>query len=460
MTRLSSRHCPLLLAAALVLVLPPLPATARVNQPAGMAPDAGNAVRPNALNNLGVAQVYTPAQFGGIGDTTRATCTVTTTATSTDLSVSGCTPFAAADVGKILVVNNAGASATTPLVTTIAAYISSSHVTMGNAAGQTLAAVSEPVTFGHDDAAAINACLAASVAAGAAQSYCYLPPASGGFWGAASTIELYPGSKTTTLIGAGRYSSQIVALASMTSLVHRTSGYATGGTLKDIGFDGDNLTTDVGYFSCAALRHDAHVGFYNASTDADLVYGDATGASEGCNTNQVTDLELWNMAAFYPAGGLPPYNLIVGSTDNFFSGVVCREAKTASILLEVGSAAAYNTEMHGVHCFSPDATASTGVLANATKQRLYGVTCDAGITTCIDIENWDVSVIGGLESNTAAVGVNIAASRPIPAQSTVAARSAPIACSAATTQRSSMSPTSRTPPTTSKSSPAPPPSAR
>ncbi|HVB15478.1 MAG TPA: hypothetical protein VNF04_02990 [Stellaceae bacterium] len=407
MTRLSSRHCQLLLAAALALVLPPLPATARVSQPAGMAADAGNAALPNALNNLGVAKVYTPYQFGGVGDTQRATCTVTMTAASTDLSVSGCAPFAAGDVGKILVVNNAGASATTPLVTTIAAYISSSHVTMGNAAGQTLAGVSEPVTFGHDDSAAINACLSASVAAGATQSYCYLPPAAGGYWGAASAIELFPNSLNTMFVGAGRDRSQVVALAAMPYLVHRGSTFLRGGVMRDIGFDGAKLVTDVGYLSCASFRHDQNVGFYNAGTDSGAVYGDAAGNTAGCNTAQITDVRTYNDPAFYPGNDFPNYGLIVNSTDNKISGVSCVDTLTAGIWIDT---AGFDTELRGGHCWGSAGAGGTGLLISSVKQRVYGMVCDTPIATCIDVEAGDVNIVGGLDTNTTGTGINVALS--------------------------------------------------
>src|SRR5215469_8084304 len=147
-----------------------------------------------------VAHISSPYNFlnsdghkGPYADTQRQICAVTTTTGSNQLIAGSPCSFAAGDVGKLLVVNNAGSSPTTPLATTIAGFTSSTTITMGAAAGQTLAAVSEPVTWGHDDAAALQGCITAAAQA-TGLGRCVIPStqtAGVNFWGTTQTLELY-----------------------------------------------------------------------------------------------------------------------------------------------------------------------------------------------------------------------------------------------------------------------------
>lgn len=114
-----------------------------------ISPPTGSA----GLNDLGTARIYTPFQYDAKGDFVRASCTVTTSGTS--LTISGCSSIDfTGRAGQYLVVNNAGASSTTPLATTIASVTSATQVVMADAAGQTLSGASEYISVSSDDATA------------------------------------------------------------------------------------------------------------------------------------------------------------------------------------------------------------------------------------------------------------------------------------------------------------------
>jgi hypothetical protein len=96
-------------------------------------------------------------------------------------------PFKAADVGKLVMVRGAAATGVTTLVTTIATYVDSSHVTLTAAAGTTVAS-GGLVMWATDDTAAIQAAINAghafATASAAASLYqVYSPPGSGAFYG-------------------------------------------------------------------------------------------------------------------------------------------------------------------------------------------------------------------------------------------------------------------------------------
>lgn len=65
-----------------------------------------------------VGRTLTPYDFGGLGDTQRQNCTVTTVSGSPNATITGCS-FTSADIGKYAVIHNAGASLTTAPLTSI-----------------------------------------------------------------------------------------------------------------------------------------------------------------------------------------------------------------------------------------------------------------------------------------------------------------------------------------------------
>lgn len=101
---------------------------------------------------------------------------MTTGGSSTTLTCATTTPFTAADVGKAIIVNGAGASATTALPTTIAGFTSSSIVTL--TAGCSTSVTGATVIWGTDDTTAIQNAI--NTAATWMESYgyarVYIPP--------------------------------------------------------------------------------------------------------------------------------------------------------------------------------------------------------------------------------------------------------------------------------------------
>lgn len=96
--------------------------------------------------------------FAGVRADARSVTGATTIASAaTALTVVGA-GFVSTDVGKIIIVPGAGASSGV-LVTTIAAVVSATQVTLTDAAGTALSAVSTTVAFGSDDRVAVQAAI-------------------------------------------------------------------------------------------------------------------------------------------------------------------------------------------------------------------------------------------------------------------------------------------------------------
>jgi hypothetical protein len=113
--------------------------------------------------------------------------------TQTTAGLSGGSPSVAATMGSVQF--NA---ITPPLKTTIASYISPTHVTLAASAGSTLTAATEQVLVGTDDSAAFQAAINAGAGI-------YIPP--GTYWIGAS---LDPGRVARTVRGEGKYNTILV----------------------------------------------------------------------------------------------------------------------------------------------------------------------------------------------------------------------------------------------------------
>ena len=105
-----------------------------------------------------------PRQFNAKGDTRRIQKSASITAGQTSL-VCPIGTFVSSDVGKSITVPGAGASGG-PLSTTVAAFTSSTTITLADAAGTTLTVASSALAIGSDDTAAIQAACDAAVALG------------------------------------------------------------------------------------------------------------------------------------------------------------------------------------------------------------------------------------------------------------------------------------------------------
>lgn len=108
------------------------------------------------------ADVVNVLDYGVKGDAVQGTFAVTSASTSFVLTVTGAS-FTSADVGKKLFVGGVGAAGA-ELATSITAVTDATHITMADAAGSTVTASNQTVTYGTDDAANINAALTAAKA--------------------------------------------------------------------------------------------------------------------------------------------------------------------------------------------------------------------------------------------------------------------------------------------------------
>jgi hypothetical protein len=108
------------------------------------------------------ADIVNAKNYGVKGDLQTLSSNFTISASSTALSASSGV-FSASMVGKSIVLGGAGAAGAA-LITTIASYTDSTHVTLTAAASTALSAASLTVAVGTDDAPALNAAFAAAVA--------------------------------------------------------------------------------------------------------------------------------------------------------------------------------------------------------------------------------------------------------------------------------------------------------
>jgi hypothetical protein len=229
----------------------PLPAGTAT---AGQVPlAAGSTSNSTWGNNTAFLNVKT--MYGAKGDTKNVTDGAITASSKTLTSASA--NFTSADVGKTVIVAGAGASGSfTTLTTTIAAYVSSTSVTLTAAATNTVS--SAGVCYGTDDVNAIqnaiNDALLASVGTpnNTNGATVYLPPgryliASAGllpgYYTSGSTVG-YPAS-TVTFQGADLSSTSLVAGSQF--VFNGMIAYGRGGThinvcqmnFSDITFDGN-----------------------------------------------------------------------------------------------------------------------------------------------------------------------------------------------------------------------------
>lgn len=115
------------------------------------------------------SQVLYPFQFGAVPDGALINSgTVSINGGTPNLTVSS-SQFVAGDVGGTIIISGAGTSGA-PLLTTIAAYVSSTQVTLATNAGTTLSASSQTYAFGTNNLTALNKWLAACQSTGSSCS--------------------------------------------------------------------------------------------------------------------------------------------------------------------------------------------------------------------------------------------------------------------------------------------------
>ena len=100
-----------------------------------------------------------PASFGAVGNVANITAAISITSGTPTLTVPGGS-FSAGDIGKLILVNGAGAAGAT-LYTTISAVGGPTSITLGANAGTTLTSSSQLVAWGTNDTTALQAWLTA-----------------------------------------------------------------------------------------------------------------------------------------------------------------------------------------------------------------------------------------------------------------------------------------------------------
>ena len=395
---------------------------------ADMYPDASNAKLPAAQANLGGTAVNVRA-FGAADDARRIQCAVTATAASSAVTLApgnALCAFAAADVGKRIVIYKAGSTATAPLATTIAAVTDATHLTLEAPAGQSLAAASTWVSWGTDNGPAIQAAYnqaAKRTDAAGQQGYVYFPPSDAhgnaagelhGGYGTANAIDIAPNSYPAKTAGAGRFSSILLALAPMASLVGKDAGYVNGVTVSDMTFDGNQLATNVGNMACLPEGHLRNVSFANPAAGG-IGYLHGQPGSGSCPDAKGYDVivnavsELYTNAAQYPAKLMS-----VNSTDTLFSGLsLVGQANTSSLTVE---ATASNTKLLSPHPWGNTA-APDQIRVLAAKTTIYDLQGDIGSATNVArISAAQTSIFGGavVGPGASTVGVKIDANTPVP----------------------------------------------
>lgn len=297
------------------------------------------------------------------------------------------------------------------LATTIVGFTDATHVTLGASAPNDVAAALVTLSWGSDDQAAINSCLAA---AASSDVYCYIPPASSGYWGVdpATPLQLAPSGVPAKIIGAGQARSIVLALASGPYLAYRNTTFARGGTVRDIRFDGNRLVDDVGYLACPALMFFDNVAFTNAKLNAPLTVGDGTA---GCNTTTLRGVVGTNGgqdddANLYAGSNeLPAYTLKIDSTDNRIRDFIGINANAAGIIATSASGRYHFTHPHLWPRASSPAAMPIGMQLRGGGY-VEDISVDSDVSTYVgyDIAASNVAIVGGYIGGAASRGVLLA----------------------------------------------------
>jgi hypothetical protein len=319
-------------------------------------------------------------------------------------------PTAAYSAGSATLSNPVLATAgVNPLASTIS-NVAGTTLTLADNASQTITATAKQVTWGHDDATAINALLSATAkGTGGAYAYAYFPPAPGGFWGSTAALNIAVGGFPSKIVGAGRTLSTVVALGPIAELVFQNQ--AAQGAIQDITFDGNKLTTDVAMLNCISFAHHANVAFMNpAPYGTNYVLGTAGGSS--CNSSETINVFAGISDDFYAgAADQPLYNVEINQTDSQHFGMFAFGGLASNIHVNTG---ANNTVLISPHAYTINGAASaatTPYLLDAWGS-FYDLRSDGAQQNAVQINASKTQVFGGSTVNpsTTANGVSVAAS--------------------------------------------------
>jgi hypothetical protein len=152
------------------------------------------------------AWVFDVRAYGAVGNG-KVVIDGAMTSGSAVLACTTSTPFTAGDVGKAIMFKGAGAAVPTTLVTTIASFTDSGHITLTANATTTIS--SATVMWATDDTAAVQSAINAAVTYAQARSgyaKVFIPPAANAFYGIAGALvtggaTLGNGQLTLPIIG-------------------------------------------------------------------------------------------------------------------------------------------------------------------------------------------------------------------------------------------------------------------
>jgi hypothetical protein len=378
----------------------------------------------------GALTVTVPGNYQALPSTTAATLTGGGCATSPTISNTWSTltptlvftgynytaPTAAYSAGNATLQNPALATAgVLPYASTITAVADTAHITLGGGGfGQTLASSPQYVSWGHDDSAAINALISA-VAHTTANASVFLPPSSGGFWGAASNINIAPNALPVTLRGAGMRPAQqatggtsILALAPMAQLVFQNVGAGYGGGAQDIAFDGNKVATNVAFLNCSGAAFYKNVDFANPAPYGKILILGTPGGSPCVGTSTYATWAEINSAFYNGDVDQPLVGFEVNQTDSHHFGLTVVGAIASDVHINTG---ANNTSMAEPHVYTAaNLVASTyGYLVDAMARLDYPREDGAQLVS-IQVNANHVYISGGETQapSPQAVGVNVA----------------------------------------------------
>ena len=250
-----------------------IPATSSVLKGTGSAGSATAATPGTDYVTPSGVPMVTPAKFGAYGDAQQIANGCTTTTTSTTI-VCPSAPFVSGDVGKELWVTGAGASGAA-FGSTISTVVSNTTVIV--ASTPSTAVTQNQAVYGHDDAAAIQACFNYS---GANQVQCIL------------------GTPTPNQFLTP--SGYLVAASGLTIPTHSniTGGSFSEGTTLFIEYNGDALSLPTG----GTLQTGQPVSGVNLA-NLELYFDPSQPSGRGLHLNAATGI--------YPFGGM--YNSTISN---------------------------------------------------------------------------------------------------------------------------------------------------
>lgn len=391
--------------------------TSPVNAPTSIAPGHVYGAGSSAQQAIdGGVSTNSIVDYGAVAGAQKI-CTVTTNSASTTLTVSGCGFTSAvchSGAGctgtgdNLITIDGAGSTSTTTYYGTVTGFTGSTQVTLGAMPGQTLAAQAKSVSWGPDNAGAILATDNAAVASGGFGRI-YVPA---GVWLTSGPMTLNPSVKQTMIYGAGIDKSVIVAGAAMSSVLFEGTSFVRGGEVADMTFDGNRLTTNVAFLSCAQRNLIHNVNFYNAAPlGTNIVLGD--GVTAGCNSSSLLDVNARNDSSRYSGGSdLPNGLVLINESDSWWTNFFGSNASQTGVTV---ASSATNTHLTAPHVFGSAAgyNPATAYQVNASAF-LEQVNVDGVKTTGVDINSSNVTLTDGTlilpENASTVVGVQIEAS--------------------------------------------------